>query len=360
MLKAALHAKRGDFALHAEFEVPARTIGLFGKSGAGKTTLLHLLCGLLKPARGRLSFADEVLFDGEAGLNLPAHRRRVGVVFQEDRLLPHISVRRNLRYALKRARVVNPHLGFDQVVSELELESLLQRRVHDLSGGEKQRAALGRALLASPRALLLDEPLVSLDAGSKTRILRFLRRLQAQAPMPILYVSHELTEVLQLTSELILMEAGQVIRQGSYLELTEHPEVLRAVGEQHLSNVLRVQSQGIDQRTGLMCLQLGDRSEAPILFGSPLAAEERPTRIAIRPEDIALSQQRLEGTSIRNQLRGRIERITVHERRALVLVNIGVPLLVRVSVQTVREMQLEPGREVWCLIKAAAVRYLDS
>ncbi|MFG0251238.1 MAG: TOBE domain-containing protein, partial [Phycisphaerales bacterium JB038] len=201
---------------------------------------------------------------------------------------------------------------------------------------------------------------VSLDAASKIRILRYLRRLQARAPMPMLYVSHDLTEVLQLTHELILLEAGRVIRQGSYLELTEHADVLRVVGEQHLSNVLRVQSQGIDARNGLMRLRLGASSEAPILYGSPREEDEDPTRIAVRPEDIALSRQRLEGTSIRNQLRGRIERLTVHERRALVRVNIGISLLVRVSVQTVREMQLEPGREVWCLIKAAAVRYLDS
>ncbi len=357
MIEAKLTVRRGDFVLHADLRAGAGVVGLFGRSGAGKTTLLHALCGLIRPESGVMTLDGTTLFSAAQGIEAPTHRRRIGVVFQEDRLLPHLAVRRNLRYAMKRARVVNPALHFDVIVRELGLGTLLPRRTHELSGGEKQRVALARALLSSPRALLLDEPLVSLDAESKTRILAFLRTLQQLSPMPVLYVSHDLTEVLQVTSELIFLDAGRTIDQGTYVELTNHPQVLRLIGERHLSNVFPARVLGCDEASGLTRLQFNPASASRVLYGPPRAEGVTGVHVSIGPEDIALSHAPVEGTSIRNQLPGRIERVTLHDHRALVLVDVGVELLVRVSVQTVREMQLEEGKQIWCLIKAAAVRY---
>ena len=209
MFDVVVRKALGDFVIDARFRSKAAVTALFGPSGAGKTSVVHAVAGLLAPERGRIAVGDTVLFDSEAGIDIPAHRRRVRVVFQESRLFPHLNVRQNLVYGRWiAARPAGEKL--DEVVQLLGLADLLDRRPRTLSGGERQRVAIGRALLADPMALLLDEPLSSLDEARKREILPYLEKLVAAAKMPILYVSHAREEIERLAGTVVKLEAGRV------------------------------------------------------------------------------------------------------------------------------------------------------
>jgi molybdate transport system ATP-binding protein len=208
MFDVAVRKVLGDFILDAHFKSNAAVTALFGPSGAGKTSIVNAIAGLLAPERGRIAVGDTVLFDTDHGTDIPAHKRRVRVVFQESRLFPHLSVRQNLLYG----RWIVGHASgkLDEVVQLLGLEDLLARRPRTLSGGERQRVAIGRALLADPTALLLDEPLSSLDEARKQEILPYLKKLVGAARIPILYVSHAREEIERLAGTVVTMDGGRV------------------------------------------------------------------------------------------------------------------------------------------------------
>ena len=198
----------GDFVLDARFRSGAAVTALFGASGAGKTSIVNAIAGLLTPEQGRIAVGDALLFDSETAIDIPVHKRRVRVVFQESRLFPHLSVRQNLLYG----RWIAGHADgkLDEVVKLLGLEDLLRRRPRTLSGGERQRVAIGRALLADPMALLLDEPLASLDEARKREILPYLERLVLVARIPILYVSHAREDIERLAGTVVTLDGGRV------------------------------------------------------------------------------------------------------------------------------------------------------
>jgi molybdate transport system ATP-binding protein len=209
MFDVAIRKMLGDFVLDARFRSEAEVTALFGPSGAGKTSIVNAIAGLLVPECGRIAVGDALLFDSEKGIDIPVHRRRVRVVFQESRLFPHLSVRQNLLYG----RWIAGHAAgakLDEVVRLLGLEELLARRPRSLSGGERQRVAIGRALLADPTALLLDEPLASLDEARKQEILPYLEKLVGAARIPILYVSHAREEIERLAGTVVTLEGGRV------------------------------------------------------------------------------------------------------------------------------------------------------
>jgi molybdate transport system ATP-binding protein len=208
-LEVTAEKQLGDFELDASFASDGKITAIFGRSGSGKTTLVNVIAGLITPARGRVAVDGTVLLDTEAGIDLPAYKRRVGYVFQEARLLPHLSVRQNLLYGrwfIPRALRQDPK----PVMDLLDLEPLLHRGTAQLSGGEKQRLSIGRALLASPRLLLMDEPLSSLDEARKQEVLPFLERLRDHARVPIVYVSHSVAEVKRLATTVVLLRGGRV------------------------------------------------------------------------------------------------------------------------------------------------------
>lgn len=206
--------KRGDFTLDARFATGDGVTALFGRSGSGKTTVVDLIAGLLRPDRGRIAINGEVLVDTERRIFTPPHRRAVGYVFQEARLFPHLSVRNNLLYGRWMAGKAPDRAQFERLADLLGLNGLLQRQVTSLSGGEKQRVAIGRALLAKPRILLLDEPLASLDDERKEEILPVLERLRDNQEIPIVYVSHSLPEVARLATAIVVLERGSVRAHG--------------------------------------------------------------------------------------------------------------------------------------------------
>jgi molybdate transport system ATP-binding protein len=214
MLVVEVEKKLGEFSLNALFASESGATVLFGPSGAGKTSIINLIAGLLKPDRGRIVLDNEVLFDDAARINVPAWRRRVGAVFQDGRLFPHFSVRRNLNYGRWMGGHAADPDAFAHVVELLYIGPLLDRRPGKLSGGERQRVAVGRALLMRPRLLLLDEPLASLDAGRKEDILPYLERLRDEAQVPMIYVSHDAAEVRRIATRVVRLDAGQVVATG--------------------------------------------------------------------------------------------------------------------------------------------------
>lgn len=238
-LKIDITLQQGAFTLETDLEIESSSTGIFGHSGSGKTTLLRCIAGLEKPDRGRIELDGEVLFDRAQKIFVPPHKRRIGLVFQEPRLFPHWSVLKNL-HAGKRKTDEPPPFTEPQVIELTGTEALLDRSVHQLSGGEKQRVSLARALLAHPRLLMMDEPVSALDARLKARIMPFLDRIHRELGIPCLYVSHDLSEILQLSKHIVLMKNGCIADHGTFDELIGHSEMRELILEKDLHRYLEV------------------------------------------------------------------------------------------------------------------------
>ncbi len=214
MLQVDVTKQLGEFSIAAAFTSEGRVTGLFGASGAGKTSLINMIAGLLKPDRGTIAFDGDVLDDSSSGIHVPPHRRRVGYVFQDARLFPHLDVRQNLDYGPRMNGLADDPTARTRVTDLLDIGGLLNRRPGKLSGGERQRVALGRALLSKPRLLLLDEPLGSLDEGRKLEILPYLVRLRDEANIPMVYVSHDAAELRELATQIVILRHGRITAYG--------------------------------------------------------------------------------------------------------------------------------------------------
>ncbi len=352
----------GTFRLRVDCRLDADVLGIFGPSGAGKTTLLHLVSGLLRPRRGRIVLDDEVLFDNASHAFVPAHRRRIGMVFQDSRLFPHLTVRGNLRFAQRLIRGKSSALPWDRLVTMLELDALLERKVEALSGGERQRVALGRALLSAPRLLLLDEPISSVDAGRRAHILPMLRAVARDLNVPMVVVSHELSQLLYLTDRLLLIENGRHIGCGPFAQLLHEPDALRLLRTSGVTNLLHLRADRHLPTEGITLCTLRESSRdgpARPLRG-PLLRCTTGTELTatLRPEDIMLSLAPAEYLSAQNQMPGRVKEIIHDDDRTLSIVDVGTELLVDVTHYSATGLDLAGGREIWCLFKTHAIKYL--
>jgi molybdate transport system ATP-binding protein len=218
MISVDVEKRLGEFSLNARFETTGGVTGVFGPSGSGKTTLVNMIAGLIAPDRGRILVDKAVLFDSLSNIDVPAHKRHIGYVFQEGRLFPHLTVAANIDYGRRMCGLVRDPADFERIIGLLDIAHLLDRRPGKLSGGERQRVAVGRALLMRPRLLLLDEPLASLDAARKREILPYLERLRDEARVPMVYVSHHPGELRRIATTVVLVDAGRVTATGG-LEL---------------------------------------------------------------------------------------------------------------------------------------------
>ena len=354
MLQLRLQKQRGDFSLDLAVNAPQGVIALFGRSGCGKSTVVNLLAGLLRPDAGRIQLDDEVLFDAQLGIDLPAEQRRIGYVFQDARLFPHYTVLGNLRYGQRRASGVVPGITFDKIVQLLALETLLQRRPAQLSGGERQRVAIGRALLSQPRLLLLDEPLASLDQARREEVLPYLQRLRDELTIPMVYVSHQFEEVLRLASYVVLMDRGRALAQDELSALSLRPECRAVLAADAIGAVVEGSIGTIDT-DGLAQVRLGDGQLH--VDGRGFRTGER-VRLQLLARDLILATEAPRGLSVRSSLQGVITRLTPDEPQA-VLVEInagGVSLLARVTTGAAVELALRPGLPVWVLVKAVTLR----
>jgi len=352
-LELALRYVRDGFTLEVNATLGRGTTGVFGPNGAGKTTLLHAIAGLLPEVEGRVSVGGVVLQDTDAGVFLPPEKRRVGVVFQDGRLFPHLTVERNLRYGLREG---GP--GFAEVVDLLELGALLDRRPVALSGGERQRVGIGRALLAAPRLLLLDEPLASLDVRRRRELLPYLRRATEGAKIPVVYVSHHLADLLQVTEQVLVLEGGSVVGHGPVGDLLAEVRVLEVAHRLGLENVLAVDGAVRDEGAGVIRARRGGTELMLPLDAPAHVLDAGHGQLALRPEDVVLVRGEVGRTSARNLLRGRVLRLVQASSHVAVHVDVGWPLVVVVTRSATRELELAPGAEVACLIKTAAFRWV--
>ncbi len=351
MIDVDVHRRIGDFQLAARFATPPGGItALFGRSGAGKTTLVNILAGLDRPDAGRIVVDGVTLFDSAAGIDLPPEARRLGYVFQEGRLFPHLSVAGNLRYGMKRR---GGSVDFDQIVALLDLRSLLNRTPASLSGGEKQRVAIGRALLASPRLLLMDEPLASLDGPRKAEILPFIERMRDDLAIPIVYVSHAMEEIVRLADTLVLMSEGSIAAVGPVEDLMSRLDLRPLTGRYEAGSVLTVTVENHDAESAVSTLTFdGMRLTVPLV---DVPAGDK-LRIRIRARDVSLALTPPTGISILNIFPGTITEISDRKDGQVdVLINIGPILWARITRLAASRLGLAPGSAVHALVKAVAI-----
>ncbi|MGB0439576.1 MAG: molybdenum ABC transporter ATP-binding protein [Paracoccaceae bacterium] len=357
MLDIALRHKQGDFALDLAFAAPAGVTALFGHSGAGKTTVVRAVAGLLRPDAGHVVVGDHTLSDSAADVWLPPHRRQVGYVFQDARLFPHLSVRQNLAYGQRfhRRRAQMPALG--PVAELLGLSALLDRRPAALSGGETQRVALGRALLANPRLLLMDEPLAALDARRKEDILPYLDRICHDSGIPILYVSHSVAEIARLATTVVIMDAGRLRRVGPVGAVLSDPDLAPTMGLRDAGSVLMAEVLA-HEADGLSALRTSGGDLWLPRVDLPVGARLR-VRIAAR--DVILATELPRQLSALNILAGRVEALRDGDGPGvMVQVRMGADrILARVTRRSATVLGLRPGADVHAVIKSVSVARVD-
>lgn len=337
----------GAFDLAMRFEQTGRVTALYGPSGSGKTTIVNCVAGLVCPDRGRIALGKTMLFDADAGINLAPHRRRIGYVFQDARLFPHLSVRSNLNYGGWFARRATGVADFAAIVDLLGIGHLLDRRPRDLSGGEKQRVAIGRALLARPRLLLMDEPLAALDRGRRAEILPYLERLADGMTLPILYVSHAIEEVARLADQTVIIEGGRVVADGPV------DRVFAREGRDHeIGGILSAKVLGTDDDGVTALAHPGGRLHVPRLR----KPSGTTVRVVIRARDIALALGEPGIISIRNRLEAIVSGLGEEGDEIAVTLDVaGTPLIARITRGAARDLTLAPGVAVTALIKAVAL-----
>jgi molybdate transport system ATP-binding protein len=355
MLEVDIEHRLSKFTLDVHFRSGRGLTALFGRSGAGKTSIVNAIAGLIRPDRGRIVVDGSVLLDTEQGICAPSPRRRIGYVFQDGRLFPHLTVRHNLLFgqwfAPSRERRA-AHLA--DVVELLGIAPLLDRRPGRLSGGEKQRVAIGRALLASPRLLLMDEPLASLDARRKDEILPYLERLRDESLVPLVYVSHSVAEVTRLATTIVLVSDGRVHAVGPVQDVMGRAELYPLAGRFEAGAVLAVRVAMHDARWRLTELSgsfgklVVPRLDVPV--GTPL-------RVRIRARDVMLAITAPSGISALNVLRGQVERLVpIVEGAIEVQLRLGGErLLARVTKRSADALGLTPGREIFAVVKTVAI-----
>ncbi|MEO0402106.1 MAG: molybdenum ABC transporter ATP-binding protein [Pseudomonadota bacterium] len=347
-LSVALSHRFGAFTLDVAFEAGPGVTALFGRSGAGKTTIVNAVAGLLRPNVAQISLNGTVFND--ARTHLAPHKRRVGYVFQDARLFAHMTVAQNLDYAQRfGARAV----ARDKVIDMLGVAPLLDRAPATLSGGEKQRVALGRALLSDPHLLLMDEPLAALDGPRKAEILPYLDRLKRETDVPILYVSHAVDEVARLADHMVLLAQGRVARAGPLFDVMADPAAVPLLGVREAGAVLRarVHAHGAD---GLSTLHVAGGALDVLGVHAPVGAE---IRLRVLAQDVLLSLERPTGLSAQNILPVTITSIRAGggPGAAIALDAGGDALLARVTARAVASMELQPGQQLFAILKATSV-----
>ena len=348
-LEVDIEAKRGAFTLDAAFTSNARALALFGRSGAGKSTLADVIAGLLKPKRGKIVLDGETLYEQGRSF-VPAWKRRIGVVFQDPRLFPHLSVRENLVFGRPKENV-SADVG--KIAALLGLDTLLDRRPRALSGGEARRVAIGRALIAQPRLLILDEPLAGLDGARRAELLPYLERLKAEGGPPLIYVSHAVDEVTRLADEIVLLSHGMTLACAPVSEIFDHPEAEAAAALDAPISVIEAKVAAHEDGSTRLLLG-GDQSFiVPRLDAVPGAT----ARLVVDARDVAIALSNPRDLSVQNRL---VMRVTALKPRPEgVVVRLEAQDLVLKSLVTpaaVAQLGLEPGRTVVALVKATAAR----
>jgi len=348
------HSYPAGFRLDVAFELDRRFNALFGPSGAGKTTVLSIIAGFVRPSEGHVRLGNRTLFDSKSGICLPAEFRSVGVVFQDSLLFPHLTVEGNLRYGQRHRKAQRRSVNLARVVEVLEIGGLLKRYPRGLSGGEKQRVSLGRALLSGPELLLMDEPLASLDALLKAKVLAYLERAVAEWNIPTLFVTHSQAEVRRAADWAVVLDKGHFLTAGIPDDALGQPESLGWNNSVAPVNLVRLDR--IEASNGEVKGKVGDQ----VLSLPPqMPSDATPRFVQFSPRAVILSRHDVSGISARNHLRGRVCRIASTTDAVFVAVDIGQVIWAEITPLAAGELNLKTGVEVVCLLKTHSLRYVD-
>ncbi len=353
-LSVAVRHRLGSLDLDVAFESAGGITAVFGASGCGKTSLVNVIAGLIRPNFARISVGDTVLVDTEHGIFMPAHRRRIGYVFQEARLFPHLTVEGNLAYGEWFTPKSQRYAARGPILELLGIGNLLKRRPRDLSGGEKQRVAIGRALLASPRLLLMDEPLASLDASRKAEIMPYLERLRDEVKIPIVYVSHSVAEVLRLASDVAVLAQGKLAAFGPAAEIAQRLDLVPAEEREEGGAIIDMKVASHDAEFGLTRLA---SAAGDIHVPGRIGPEGTPARVRIRARDVMLALAEPTHISALNVLRGTVAAISPADAYS---VNVrldcgGAAVVARITRHSAAALKLAPGTPAFAVVKAVSV-----
>ena len=344
-----LKLPRRDFVLHLEGAFDTGTVGIYGPSGAGKTSLFSLLTGLEKPEKGSISLNGKILTDTDRKIHVQPHKRRIGMVFQEKLLFPHLDVKHNILFG-ERYNKVNK-VSFDAIVDLLDLSALLDSMPGNISGGEQQRAAVGRALMTSPELLLLDEPFNAVDSSLRSSILPYLKKLRKEWDIPMLVISHDLPDIQRLTDTIYLVDKGQCAGFGSIIDLIRHNH-LKDISQDfvntfHLYDPLKIED-------GLyICRVKG----CPDMLIKTASAPEKEFTLIIHPGEISLSVKPVKNISIQNQISGIIESIIEQDFRIYCIINTGIRIASEITPAALKDLKLAEGKKVTVLFKTHSLSF---
>ena len=342
----------------AELDAPAGITVLFGRSGSGKTTALNCVAGLLAPDAGRVRVGDRVLFDAERNVNVPVARRRVGYVFQNLALFPHLTAEQNVTYGLSHLEASARRSRARAMLEQFRIAHAARRRPGQLSGGERQRVALARSLVIEPQVLLLDEPLAALDRPTQSQLIADLRSWNREHPIPILYVTHSQREAFALGERVVVLEEGRVVAQGPPQEVLRAPRQETVAQLAGVENIFNARVVSLQETLGTMTCRL---EGSAVQLEVPLAKVEAgaAARIAIHAGDILMAVERPHGLSARNLLTGRVLALEQQGIAVHACVDCGVTFQVRLTPGARESLHLEVGREVWLVIKTYSCHLLE-
>ena len=355
MIEVDIKLPRKNFDVVIQESFSNGITGVFGPSGSGKTSLLQSISGLAKPGDGKISINNREVFNSKSNINVAVEKRNIGYVFQEGRLFPHLTAEKNLLYGLKKEK---GNVDFDEVVDLLNIRHLLKSKPAQMSGGERQRTALGRSLLSSPDILLLDEPFSAVDTRLRSQILPFIIKIQQQFHIPILVVSHDIPDLLRLTNRLCVIKEGQILGHGDYYDLLKNEKVSSIFGAGTIVNSVDMRVTQVKEDIGLTVLSWGntwqqmfvkcEKTKEPYKVGQIL-------KIFINADDIALSKEKLTDVTIQNQIKGEVEEIIDHGSSKLCIINAGFRLVVEITAESLMRMNIKKDSEIFCLFKSLAV-----
>ncbi len=354
--------KKGSQTFFYNCFINSPITGIYGPSGSGKTTLINLLAGTEKPDKGRIVFGNQKLFDHQSGTFIKDYKRNTGLVFQSGNLFPHLTVEKNLRYGQRYNQKKNIKINFNKVTELLDLLPLRNKKPRQLSGGEKQKVAIGRALLTQPSLLLLDEPFSNLDHSRKKHIISYLLKVNTSFNIPMLIISHDLKDLLMLTNELLIIEQGHISHQGDYWALIKKDTINCLPSTNECINTAELYYSGKTTAGELAILTPYCNNNIQFYINSNLFHKKlkfgQKIKIAIQPKDIALSRFQNKQISIRNQVKGRINKIIMNIAFNLIEIDCGIILTAEISKEAIIHLDIREGMEIFVLIKTKSIEVI--
>lgn len=352
-LKVDIRRRAGTFYLDVAFSVEKTLTAIFGPSGSGKTTILNCITGVIRPCDGEISIDGRPLYSSKDRINLPPENRHMGYVFQEGLLFPHLTVEKNIFYGFRQEDEARCHIAPQAVIDVLEIKSLLGKKPGRLSGGEQQRVAIARALLSHPQLLIFDEPVSALDWALKSRFLRYLKRIKEEFRVPILYVTHALSEIMNLADEVIVVKDGRVLATGGVSSLFHYPHIFPIIESEGLENVLTLKVLSHNKERGVTELELGNQRLVVPLSGVEIGSS---VSVIVRAQDVIVSRERPRGLSARNILEGVVGDVSIAGSKAVLSVDLGGRMIVEITPEALRELGINVGEKYFFIIKANSIR----